>query len=171
MPTLDEQRGARLAYYHVQGFGFFRSFDRDRGHGKWIEPERFLMFGQLANADWGNPRMRHFMAAMETWDPSCLVVMADGYFCHVMRKRPDADLWGWAVEWNGRLRIFGLYGAAVARDDFIAGLPGLAMDVSYGDTTNGIAIRYDTALPPDEDTLFALPEGFDRKSLSPQHWR
>jgi hypothetical protein len=171
MPTLDDQRVALLAYYHVQGFCFFRSFDRARGHGRWLERDRFLMLGKLTNGDWGNPRMRDFMAETSAWDPTCLTVLADGYFCHVMRKQPDADLWAWALEWNGRLRVFGLYGEPDARDRFAAGLPEHPMDFGYGDTTNGLAVRYDTGLSRDEDILFSLPAGFDPRSFAERHWR
>jgi hypothetical protein len=171
MPTLDEKRAARLAYYHVQGFGFFRSFDRDRRHGKWIQPDRFLMLGQLVNADWGNPLMRHFMAETAHWEPSCVVVLADGYFRHVMRKKPDSDLWAWALEWNERLRVFGLYGESDPREDFVASMPALRADLSYGDTTNGLVVRYDTSLSEEEDSLFALPDDFDVRTYAQPHWR
>jgi len=171
MPTLDDQRVARLAYYHVQGFCFFRSFDRDRRHGKWIEPDRFLMLGQLINADWGNPRMRHFMAEIAAWEPSCLAVLADGYFRHTMRKEPDADLWAWALEWNGRLRVFGLYGETELRDEFISRMPKLVPDLSYGDTTNGLVMRYDTPLSEGEDDLFEIPHDLDERAHAEPHWR
>jgi hypothetical protein len=171
MPTIEDQRVARLAYYHVQGFGFFRSFDRDRGHGRWMEPDRFLMLGQLINADWGNPRIQHFIEETASWEPSCLAILADGYFRHMMRKMPDADLWAWALEWNGRLRVFGLYGVAEQRDAFVAGMPVQQADLSYGDTTNGFAMCYDTPLAEEEDRLFGLPPGFGDRGFASPHWR
>lgn len=172
MPTLEDRRVAELAYLQVQGFCFFRSFDPVRQHGAWLQRDRFLMLGQLIDADWGNPRMRHFVAAARAWDTCCIVNLADGYFRHAMFKMADHDLWAWALEWNGRLRVFGLYGEPAPRDSFVAGMPAVSADFSHGDTTNGFAMRVDTPLGPDEDDmLFAPPDGFDERRFSTPHWR
>lgn len=172
MPTLDDQRIAELAYYHVQGFSFFRSFDPSRGHGAWLERRRMLMLGQLTKADWGNPRLRHFTSVMQSWDCCCVVAMADGYFRHAMFKMPGTDLWAWALEWNDRLRIFGLYGDPEEREVFEAGLPVVPADFSHGDTTDGFAMRVNTPLREDEDDiLFATPDGFVDRPFTTPHWR
>lgn len=172
MPTLDDGRVAELAFYHVQGFHFFRSFNAALRHGAWLQRDRFVMLGQLTNADWGNPQLRHFVATVRTWDTCCVVDLADGYFRHAMFKMPHADLWGWALEWNARLRVFGLFGDAARRDAFEAGMPEVHADFSYGDTTNGCVVRVDTPLNEDEDDpLFATPDGFEEQTFAPPHWR
>ncbi|HEX8585464.1 MAG TPA: HNH endonuclease signature motif containing protein [Allosphingosinicella sp.] len=172
MPTLEDQRVARLAYYHTQGFVFFRSFDPDRGHGRWLQPDRFHMLGQVTNGDWGNPRLRRFTAQVRAWEPNCIVNMADGYFRHAMFQKPGSELWAWALEWNGRLRVFGLYGEAGERQAFSRALPPVQADFGAGDTTNGFFLRVDTPLADDEDDpLFATPDGFEDQTFAGPHWR
>jgi len=171
MPTLDDQRVARLAYYHVQGFCHFRSFNRDRGHGRWLERDKFLMLGQLIDADWGNPRLRSFMEKISTWERTCLMVLADGYFCHVMFKNPDVDLWAWALQWNGRLRVFGLYGEESEREAFCSAMLTPKADLSCGDEVNGFVMRVDTPISDEDDILFNSPSDMDTRPLAPKHWR
>jgi hypothetical protein len=171
MPAIADQRLAELAYYHVQGFFSFRSFDRERGYGRWLERNKFLLLGSVVNSDWGNPRLRHVMAQMNLWEPTFLGILADGYFRHEMRKDPASDLSAWVLEWNNRLRLFGLYGPDGQRDAFVAEMPSLNLDFSYGDTTNGFAMRYDVALPEDEDTLFMVPAGYHEQPTATPHWR
>jgi hypothetical protein len=171
MPTLDSQRVARLAYFHVQGFYHFRSFDPQRGHGAWFQPNQFLTLGHLTRDDWGNPQIGHFTNATRAWEPTCAAILADGYFRHEMRKKPGAELYSWVVEWNERLRVYGLYGDASERDAFVANLPRLTADLSYGDTTNGFAMRTETPLVEEDDLLFDLPADFADRPHAAPHWR
>lgn len=171
MPTLDEQRVARLAYYHVQGFCFFRSFDRERRHGQWLSPARFQVLGQLFDADWGNPRLRHFAEETSHWERVCTMIFADGYFKHAMFKRTNTDLWAWVLEWNNRLRVFGIYGGTAERDAFASEMPIPRADISVGDSINGFAIRFDTPLSEHENDIFAIPEIFEELSFAAPHWR
>ena len=171
MPTLDEQRVARLAYYHVQAFAFLRSFDVVRQHGAWLQIPDFLVLGWLTRDDWGNPRLRHFMDQISAWEVVGLVAAADGYFRHVMRKCPQAELWAWAVEWNERLRVFGIYGATPAREAFSAAMPRVRPDLSWGDTTNDFAMHWETPLPESEDRLFECPTSALNQEFAAPHWR
>lgn len=171
MPSIDDQRVARLAYYHVQGFRFFGTFNADFGRGSWIEPADFLMLGHLIEADWGHPRVRHFMRETSAWEPICIAILADGYFRHVLRKHPTLELRSWALEWNGRLRVFGVCGEAAARDAFVADLPEVRADFSWGDTTNGFASRVDTPISDEDDILFDLPDDFADRPHTSAHWR
>lgn len=171
MPLLDEQRVARLAYYHVQAFAFFRSFNRIIAHGAWLEPSRFLMIGYLTKDDWGNPHLRHFMAVTCEWELVGIVAAADGYFRHMMRKHQATDCWAWAVEWNERLRVFGIYGEESARDSFMQGISPLQPDFAYGDTTNGFAMRWDTPLADEDDVLFGFPASAIDQDFASPHWR
>jgi hypothetical protein len=171
MPLLPDERVAALAFYHVQGFCHFRSFDPTRGHGSWLDRRRFLMLGSAMKEDWGNPHLTHFTAVTGDWDPSCIALLADGYFSHVMRRRGQDDIWSWALEWNGRMRVFGIYGGDAERAEFTSGMPPLLMDFMHGDTTNGFAMRYETPLPEDQDRLFDLPDGFTERVYAAPHWR
>lgn len=171
MPTLDEQRVARLAYYHVQGFRFFGTFSPELHRGGWIEPGDFLSLGHLIDTDWGNPRLRHFMKETAGWEPICVTVLAEGYFRHVSRKHPTLELRSWAIEWNGRLRVFGLYGDAAAREAFVRAMPKVHADFSCGDTTNGFACRVDTPIGDEDDVLFDLPEDFSERPHASPNWR
>ena len=128
------------------------------------------MLGQLIDADWGNPRLRHFTTTARTWETCCVVNLADGYFRHAMFMHPKANLWAWALEWNGRLRVFGLFGEAAAQEAFVAGLPEVRADFGHGDTTNGFVMRVDTPLGED-DLLFATPDGFEELPFARPHWR
>lgn len=170
-PSIDEQRVARLAYFHVQGFAFFRSFNRERGHGAWLEPGEFLTLGYLTESDWGNPRMRHFVERIQNFDRVAHVAAADGYFRHVMRKMPDRGLWAWALEWNERYRVFGLYGEKAARDDFVSSMPSVEADLSWGNTQNGFVMRIDTPLGSEEDLLFDLSGVAEPTGFAQAHWR
>jgi hypothetical protein len=129
------------------------------------------MLGSLIDTDWGNPRLRYFVQEVSKWEHSCLAVLADGYFRHTMFKKPGVDLWAWAVEWNCRLRVFGLYGHEHARNDFVGAMPKTPPDMMVGDTTNGFAMRIDTPLPDEEDLLFAVPDGFEMRAFAAPHWR
>ncbi|HEX5184655.1 MAG TPA: hypothetical protein VFW19_16085 [Allosphingosinicella sp.] len=171
MPLIDEQRAARLAYYHVQAFCFFRSFRRDLQHGAWLEPSDFLMLGYLTKDDWGNPQLRHFMNEIQNWELVGLVAAADGYFRHTMHRRLDGNLWAWAVEWNERMRVFGVYGAQAARNEFLERMPAIRPDLGYGDTTNGFFMRWETALPDEDDVLFDAPAEALQREFARPHWR
>nr|WP_087575890.1 hypothetical protein [Sphingomonas sp. CDS-1] len=82
-----------------------------------------------------------------------------------------SELASWAVEWNGRLRVFGLYGPAAEREAFVAALPKEAVDFVWGDTTNGFAWRTETPLAEADDLLFDLPGNWEERPFSPPHWR
>ena len=171
MPTLDDRRIAQLAYYHVQGFCFFRSYKPERKTGAWLEPGNFLMLGYLFDADWGNPRLRHFMETTSVWERVFVSVLAEGYFKHTMFKKPGAQFWAWAIEWNGRSRVFGLYGSEAERNAFEAGMPTLKADFGFGDTINGVFTRVETPLADEEDVLFDVPFEFDSLKHAAPHWR
>lgn len=74
-------------------------------------------------------------------DASCIVNLADDYFRHAMFKDPGSDLWAWAFEWDDRLLVFCLFGEAVSRDAFVAGMPIVEAVSLRGDTMNGSVFR------------------------------
>ena len=171
MPSIDDQRIGRMAYYHVQGFRFFGTFNSELGRGSWIQPADFLVLGHLIEADWGNPRIRHFMTDTSAWEPICIAILADGYFRLVLRKHPTLELRSWALEWNGRLRVFGVHGEEGARDAFAAGMPKVRPDFIWGDTTNGFATRIDTPISDEDDDLFDPPRDFADRPYTAGHWK
>ena len=172
MPRIDDKRIGQLAYFHVQGFNFFQSFDRARGHGAWFEPSRFVMLDSMISSDWGNPALRYFTETVEIWQAVCMTAMADGYFRIIIRKNPAADVYAWALEWNDRMRVFGLCCDHEARDAFVAGCPRNHALFSYGDTTNGFALAEDTPLADSEiDRLFTVEGLAEPASYAAPHWR
>ena len=100
-----------------------------------------------------------------------MAVLAEGYFRDVSRKHPNQELRSWAIERNGRLRVFGLYGDAAARDAFVQTMPEVYADFSCGDTTNGFACRVDTPIGDEVDVLFELPEDFSERPHASPDWR
>jgi hypothetical protein len=170
MPTLDDQSVALLAFFHVQGFYHFRSFHHERGYGNWLKSSRFLVLGHFMKCDWGNPQLLHFAAETAAWEITCLAKFADGYFGHLTRKKPNANLCSWVLEWNEQLRVIGLYGDEGEQRSFVDGMPPLSV-FSYGDTTNGIAMRYETPIAHNLDDLFATNGMSDDLAFSSPHWR
>lgn len=172
MPSVDPERIARLAYLHVQGFQFFESFETARGHGAWIDPARFVMLDYMIEADWGNPVLAYFTDETVGWDLQSFYELADGYFRKIVRKKPGTDLYGWALEWNCRMRIFGLFGDQAERETFLAGRPPIPALYKYGDTTNGFAATEDTPLAEGAaDRLFAIGDVQAASGYAAPHWR
>lgn len=172
MPRVDPERIARLAYLHAQGFQFFESFEPGRGHGAWIDPARFVMLDYMIQSDWGNPALAYFTDETISWELQSFYVLADGYFRLAVRKKPDADLYAWALEWNCRMRVFGLHGAKAEREAFLAARPPIPALFRYGDTIDGFAMCEDTPLAEgEEDRLFTIDAVLDGVNYAVPHWR
>jgi hypothetical protein len=129
------------------------------------------MLDYLTKDDWGNAGLRHFMTAISGWELVGVVAAADGYFLYMMRKHRVFELWAWAIEWNERLRVFGIYGQDSVRESFTQEMPRLEPDFAYGDTNNGFAMRWETPLSDEEDILFGFPASAIEQEFASPHWR
>jgi hypothetical protein len=48
---------------------------------------------------------------------------ADGFLKVAIRRKPNADCWSWALEWNENMRVIGFFGDPAEAGIVVAGLP------------------------------------------------
>ena len=170
-PLVDEKRIRALAWFQLQGFYFFRSYNSEIGFGSYIPHEEFFIADYLGRNDWGNPKLESFANKTKQWEPLLHLVMADGYIRGLEKKSADG-VRCWALEWNESYRCFGVWGDKEKCQEFLESLEKPKMDMMVGDTTNGWAYRIETPIAEENDTLFSPPENFDDlEVLENPHWK
>lgn len=161
-PHIDQGRAAILSWSQIQGLWFFQTYDKERGHGRYLPQENFHMVGLVGRLDWGNVQIASFVKQIERWEHQTFACLADGYFRAVVKGSPDGETLAWAVEWNDAYRVFGYWSQSESWQSHFDDLAPLKPDYMIGDTTNGWASRREIPLPDDEDDgLFAHPPDFE----------
>jgi len=117
-PQIDRERAFELARLHVIAFFYMVTFDPSSGRGGYW-PGGFFSVLEAGHRDWGNAVHRAFMDAVYGWEPRVLAVTADGFFKIAIRRRPSADCWSWAVEWNRQYRVVGFCGDRAAAESVL----------------------------------------------------
>lgn len=168
-PRIADERAAQLAWMQIQGFWFFQTFERGRGHGKFLPAKDFHFAGMANRADWGNERIATFTTVFLGLEPQFHATLADGYFRAGIRGFPDGENLAWAIEWNEMTRCYGYWGPGASRR--VRALPEPRMEFLAGDTTNGIAVRREVSLSEADDRLFKAPaEMADAVIPERPHW-
>lgn len=159
-PQLDFERSALLAEYHVRAFFYMLSFDEEKGHGLWpLGPVCCL--GVVCRNDWGNETLTGFTDQVRTWHKILQGTLADGYFKVAFYRCPDRLVWGWALEWNKRYRIFGCFGEDGPVSTFVEGLPKLQTHVVEKKSKCTTRARIEVPLAESSDVLFDCCDGKD----------
>lgn len=151
-PQVDEDRAHRLAWFHVQAFWYFVTFDDSKGNGAAI-PGQFILLQVSRRSDWGNDFLRGFMGQVYSWRCRFLGGTAQNFFKVAIRDHPQGGVWSWALEWNHSVRVVGLFGDESAATDFFDSLPKLKMDR----VSETVRIRTEKRLSEAEDLLFRPP--------------
>ena len=157
-PQIDERRAAILAWSQIQGLWFFQTYDKDRGHGRYLSREDFQFVGLVGRLDWGNVQIASFVKQIENWEHQTFACLADGYFRAMVKGSPDGETLAWAVEWNDAYRVFGYWSLGNSWQEHFGNLALLKPDYMVGDTINGWAYRQEIPLAKNtDDGLFANP--------------
>ena len=158
-PQVSEERLYQLARFHVQGFFFFITFDKESERGGFLTGI-FKPVMAARRTDWGNAKMRAFACSKLSWSVRFEGIAAEEYFKVSIRRHPaGAGVWAWALEWNQNFRIIGFFGSQSEVDREVAALPTLQMK-EIGKQGNIVyRTRLEVALPPEEDRLFGVKTG------------
>jgi hypothetical protein len=153
-PQIGEERLYRLACFHIQGFFFFITFDKETNRGGFFTGT-FKPIMATRRTDWGNAKMRAFASSKLAWRVRFEGIAADEYFKVSIRRHPTgAEVWAWALEWNQNFRVIGFFGREAEVEAEVAALPALPMK-EIGRQGNVVyRIRLDEALSREQDCLF-----------------
>lgn len=152
----DERRLFDLARYQLTGFFYMLTYKEEERHGRYWRG----VYAPVVSArreDWGHPWLRWIESVAEGWDFRLHAIAADGFYKIWIRKHPAADMWAWAIEWNGNYRLAGFFGDEQIIRDLFAERPQL--DVTTLHEAPGEMLRYrrETPLADADDRLFEMP--------------
>jgi len=153
-PVLDDNRASQLAWYQVQGFFYWITYNDDTSAGAHA-PGSFLPLIVVRESDWGNPVMRSFQDLVAPWDHR--VFGTGDYFAICIRRSPDPrPLWSWALEWNRTYRFVGFMGDVDAAAEHRAKLDRAEVYKYQTGRNSWLAIHEEQRLPEEDDHLFEL---------------
>lgn len=155
-PQIDFERVAQLACCHVTAFFFMQTYNAESCRGGFLLGD-FHPLMDADKADWGNDVMKWFMQETQNWDSRLHAITAQEYFKISFRKS-NSGVTAWAVEWNQKRRCIGFWGQKQDIDSIVKNKPLLKREHISGDTQNGLFIRSEKALAPEEDILFSNPK-------------
>jgi hypothetical protein len=152
-PQLDEDRVYRLCLMQSQAFFYWITYNKTSGRGGFW-PGGFFPLDCSVRSDWGNRLHESFMETVSNWELRVQATGADGNFKVAIRKRPAAESWSWAYEWNRNARIIGFFGAQAVAQELVDTLPApeWAMIRRGNETTKW---RAETPLSPNRDKMFS----------------
>ena len=152
-PQIDDSRVDALAEYHITALFYLLTYDAESQRGRfWTEG--FEVIHSARSPDWGNPIHVGFSSSVKSWPSWFKGSLARGYFKALIRKKPDEDIFAWALEWNKTMRVIGVFGETQLTIPFIDNLPNLEF-VQVSATRH---YRRETPLDPKEDYLFFVQE-------------
>ena len=157
-PQTTPERLYQLAYFHIQGFFFFITFNSVSKQGGFI-PGIFKPILVARRADWGNLLMRSLTSSTRSWHLRFVGIAASGFFKVSIRRHSEgAEVWAWALEWNQNFRVVGFFGNEGEIDAQVEQLPKLSMKVLGGDKNTEYRMRSDIPLLEEDDDLFTIAE-------------
>lgn len=156
-PQIDADRAFELARFHLTGFFYWITFNREtKTGGYWLGG--FFPVMEALRLDWGNDVHVAFMNLVVAWEPRVLAATADGYFKVVIRRHPTDVLWSWAVEWNRSYRIVGFFGEQEAAERAGKDLPALELTSVIEAPNKWLRYRMEKQLDEANDSLFQWDE-------------
>jgi hypothetical protein len=151
---IQTERIRALAWFHVQAFAFFTSYDASARRGNFLH-EKFDLLAHVSQADWGNVKLRWFTEMTARWFPLLRADAADAYFKIVVRRRSKGErLWSWALEWNRTMRVVGFYGDDELVKSLIAQTPEVSASFVHQQEGETIIGRENVRLADEDDLLF-----------------
>jgi len=167
-PQVEESRIFRLCGYHLQGFFYFLTYNKERQVG-FCWPGSITPLFHTIRSDWGNPLVRAFTSLVSSWEPRLIGETGEGFFKVSIRKHPSETIWSWALEWNQKHRIVGFFGDHEKAQEFVDAFPNEARHRLRVPTQNGFVIRIDTPLVEADDILFDGIEKSDSAAAETGH--
>lgn len=156
-PQVDEGRAFRLAWFQLQGFLYFLTYNEAEKRGRFF-PGPIHPVAAVRQADWGNPQIGWFEHETADWLPRLNLITADEYFkMWIKRKADTAKVWAFAIEWNRNFRLVGFIGDAEEARIHLDAVPPLDMQVMHESPTRSLRTRIETPLKREDDTLFDFP--------------
>ena len=162
-PQAEEDRLFRLARLQLQAVFYFLTYDRQTRRGAYW-PGSFCPLVCVRRQDWGNPHLRWLEAETADWALRFFAITADGFYKILVRRKLDADLWAWAIEWNQNFRLAGFFGDEVVARSLAVALPPLDINTVHERASESLRMRIEAPLAEGEDRLFA-PVGDDPQNL------
>jgi len=157
-PQADSSRVNLLSLMHMQAFFYMITYSYEtRLGGYWLG--KFDVTDSARRPDWGNPRQRAFAASVEAWPHRLIVNTANGHFKAMIRRKPNAEVWAWALEWNKGLRNVGYFGEEESLRSELARLPEMHMQEIRNDNGNMVRFRVEESLSEENDALFNIDRG------------
>lgn len=153
-PQLDSAYWRSLASFHVQAlFSLITTKDpRVPADTSLLDPELIHYFGNFPETDWGNARLLEVVQRSSVWPCYANINAAGGYFKAVLRRSPENSVgWFWALEWNRSTRVIGTIGMRGKMPELFHHLP----DPDWIQLPGNRRMYAETALPPENDTLFS----------------
>jgi len=156
-PQAEEERLFRLARLQLQAVFYFLTYNRQTHQG-YFWPGAFCPLISVRREDWGNPHLRWLEAQTVGWEPRFFVITADGFYKAWIRRKTDANLWAWALEWNQNFRLAGFFGDEAIARDLVVDLPKLDVSSIHETTSKFLKVRIETPLSEGEDRLFSIAD-------------
>lgn len=157
-PQIDQSRAFELARLHLTAFFFLQTYNPDTKQGGWWL-HGFHPTAMAHKDDWGNATMRGFMTATRDWECRFHGVTADGFFKVIIRRHPNNESWGWALEYNQSLRLIGFFGEREPAQKTVESFPPAQFKTLYQSSKEWLRMRVEIPLSESDDTLFcAIPE-------------
>lgn len=163
-PQMSETRAFALARFHLAGFFYWITYQRDTKRGGF-SPGEFVPIAVVRRADWGNVQILGFQDLIAHWPHRVHGIGADAYFKVIIRRAPNDEppLWAWALEWNRSHRLIGFLGDLGAAQAAFDRLPAPVMQVIEHavDPDKGpfaTWTRKDVPLADRDDHLFDPPD-------------
>ncbi|WP_394672131.1 HNH endonuclease [Limnobacter sp.] len=152
-PQIDQGRAFELAHMHLQGFFYMLTYDSNIGRGYPFKGG-FHPLQYAIKSNWGNETQIAFAKTIADWDIRLIATPADEFFKVCIKKHPNAECWGWALEWNHNYRLVGFLGDVSTAQQIVNQYP--PEKQTSMQTVNGkeLIIQVDKAINPKDDILF-----------------
>lgn len=154
-PQADPARIYHLAEFHLKAFFYLVTYNQKTKRGGFW-PGAFFPILFSKRADWGNSVQVAFMHAINDWQFRVRGIAADSFFKIIIRRHPDAECWGWALEWNQSHRIIGFFGDPESIRSLLDTFPALEFfDLPTSNSKNYVyRLREEIPLNESADLLF-----------------
>lgn len=154
-PQIDRRRAFDLARMQLSAFFFLITYQEKEKRG-YFWPGEYLPLTVVNRADWGNAQMIDFSQSVIDWDTRFIGYTADEHFRLCIRRKPDAEVWSWAIEWNGAIRLVGFLGDRSRAEAIASSYRKLKMYQHQEGEGSYIRYRFEVPLAPEDDQLFSV---------------
>ena len=157
-PQVEQARAYDLAVMQGQAVLYWLTYNEASGLGaRWKPHVKVLPVACARTIDWGNARMRAFMALTRDWTQNLTHETAKGFFKVSFRSAPDdRSLYSFSVEWNGTFRVALLIGEETEIEASLPHLPHAETKTMHdSDGRAAMRFRKEETLDEADDDMFA----------------